>query len=110
MSKLRSRVLVLTLALCAVAATTARAVETGSPARGHDLARGVCAECHAVEDTDSFSPKIPAPTFREIAATPGMTATALSAALRTPHREMPDLILSSDQIADITAYILSLKQ
>ena len=108
MFKIRSRVLILTVALC-VAAAGARAVETGSPARGHDFARAVCAECHAVEDTDSFSPKIPAPTFREIAATPGMTATALSAALRTPHQEMPDLILSSEQIADITAYILSLK-
>lgn len=108
MSHLRSRVLLLALALFAGAAG-ARAVETGSAARGHDLARGVCAECHAVEDTDSYSPAIQAPTFREIATTPGMTATALSAALRTPHQEMPDFILSSEQIADITAYILGLK-
>lgn len=108
MAKLRPRVVVLALALCA-GAVGARAVETGSPARGHDLARGTCAQCHAVEDADSFSPVIPAPTFREIAAAPGMTATALSAALRTPHEEMPDLILSSDEVADLTAYILSLR-
>jgi mono/diheme cytochrome c family protein len=108
MSKLRPPVLLLALALCA-GAVGAHAVETGSPARGHDLARGVCAECHAVEDLDSFSPVIPAPTFREIAAAPGMTATALSAALRTSHQEMPNLNLSSEEIADLTAYILSLK-
>ena len=37
-----------------------------------------------------------------------MTATALSVALRTVHRDMPAFILKPDEINDLTAYILSL--
>lgn len=40
---------------------------------------------------------------------PGMTATALSVFLRTPHRAMPDLILKPDEIRNIASYILTLK-
>jgi mono/diheme cytochrome c family protein len=94
-------------ALCATASGV-RAVETGSMPQGHDLARAACSECHAVENDDAFSPMFPAPTFRHVAQTPGMTATALSVALRTLHRDMPDFILKPDEIDDLTAYILSL--
>jgi hypothetical protein len=66
--------------------------------------------CHAVERDDAFSPVVPAPTFRELTATPGMTATALAVALRKPRRDMPDLILKPDELSNLTAYILSLKQ
>jgi mono/diheme cytochrome c family protein len=105
----RSKAVVLVLALC-LAPAVAGAQETGSAQQGHALARAVCAECHAVEDDDGFSPAFPAPTFRKIADTPGMTATALSVALRSEHREMPAFILNSDELADVTAYILSLKR
>ena len=94
-------------ALCAAPAT-ASAQETGSAQQGLALAREVCASCHAVERGQAFSPNSNAPTFDEVAGTPGMTETALSVALRTSHREMPNLILKSDEIADISAYILSL--
>jgi mono/diheme cytochrome c family protein len=100
--------LIVAMALCAAPAG-AGAVETGSAQQGQALARDVCSECHAVENDEEFSPMFPAPTFVEIANSEGMTATALSVALRTPHREMPDLILKSDQISNLTAYILSLK-
>jgi mono/diheme cytochrome c family protein len=94
-------------AVCAAAAG-AHAVELGSIAEGQDLARAACARCHAVERDDAFSPAFPAPPFRDVAETPGMTATALSVALRTPHRDMPDFILKPDEIDNLTAYILSL--
>jgi hypothetical protein len=38
-----------------------------------------------------------------------MTSIALSAALNTSHRSMPNIMLSPDERADIIAYILSLK-
>jgi hypothetical protein len=38
-----------------------------------------------------------------------MTATALSAALNTSHRSMPNILLEPDDQAHIIAYILSLK-
>ena len=44
-----------------------------------------------------------------IASIPGMTATALSAALNTSHRAMPNIMLAADEQADIITYILSLK-
>jgi hypothetical protein len=38
-----------------------------------------------------------------------MTSIALSAALNTSHRSMPNIMLAADERADIVAYILSLK-
>jgi hypothetical protein len=38
-----------------------------------------------------------------------MTAIALSAALNTSHRSMPNIMLEADEQADIIAYILGLK-
>ena len=99
---------VVLLALCTVP-MGAGAQEVGSAKEGLALARGRCASCHAVEREQTVSPNLVAPTFKEIAGTPGMTATALSAALQTSHHSMPNLILKPDEIDNITAYILSLK-
>ena len=49
------------------------------------------------------------PAFREIANTPGMTATAMRVFLTSSHPKMPNLILTLEEIADLTAYILSLR-
>lgn len=87
----------------------AGAVEVGSPQDGLRVAEARCASCHGIERGAEFSPNLMAPTFEAVALTPGMTATALSVALRTSHRQMPDLILGSEEISAITAYILSLK-
>jgi hypothetical protein len=69
----------------------------------------LCAECHALQKQYSRSPNANAPHFQAVASIPGMTATALSAALNTSHRAMPNIMLPADEQADITAYILSLK-
>jgi hypothetical protein len=39
-----------------------------------------------------------------------MTSIALSAALLTPHRSMPNVILDSNQLGSIVAYVLSLRR
>jgi mono/diheme cytochrome c family protein len=93
-----------------VAGHSAWAVESGDLEKGLSLAEEVCANCHAIEKGDDVSPKALAPTFETIASTPGMTPTALGLFLRTPHETMPNLVLSPDELADIIAYILSLKQ
>ena len=85
------------------------AQEVGQPSRGLVLAQRLCAECHAVQKEYPRSPNANAPRFQAIASIPGMTATALSAALNTPHRVMPNIMLATDEQADIIAYILSLK-
>ena len=55
------------------------------------------------------APNSQAPPFPTIASTPGMTSIALSAALMTSHRLMPNIILEPDERRDVIAYILSLK-
>src|SRR6516164_5557612 len=77
--------------------------------RGFVLAQRLCAECHAIQKQYSRSPNANAPHFQAVASIPGMTATALSAALNTSHRAMPNIMLPADEQADIIAYILSLK-
>ena len=83
--------------------------EPGSARSGQALARGTCAECHAVDADQARSPAPKAPTFPDLAATPGMTEAALTVALTTPHAGMPMFRLSAQQRADIIAYILGLK-
>jgi mono/diheme cytochrome c family protein len=97
-----------TIALALVAGHC-EAQEVGQPGRGLALAQRLCAQCHAVEKQQPQSPNEDAPRFRVIASVPGMTSIALSAALNTSHRSMPNIMLAADERADIVAYILSLK-
>ena len=80
------------------------------PRQGLVLAQQICSQCHAVEAGSPGSPNPAAPRFEDIANIPGMTATAISATLHTSHRTMPNVMLDSDQISNITAYLLSLKR
>lgn len=89
--------------------SAAMAQEAGDAEAGHTFAQSLCAICHAVEDNQADSPNSSAPTFRRIAAEPGMTATALSVILTNPHRDMPDLVLSPEDRTNVIAYILTLK-
>jgi hypothetical protein len=38
-----------------------------------------------------------------------MSSMALSAALQTSHRSMPNVVLNGDDMANVIAYVLSLK-
>ncbi len=88
---------------------TAFAEDVGSVEKGHRFAQKVCAACHGVEKGYQPSKEPFAPTFEAIAKTPGMTQTALSIFLHTPHSTMPNLVLNDDELADVIAYITSLK-
>ena len=79
------------------------------PQEGAKWATNVCAQCHAVRPGEPRSPNGRAPTFAELANSPGMTTAALTVALTTPHAGMPMFVLTSEQRQDIIAYILSLK-
>ena len=93
-----------------LAAGSAGAQETGNVGRGLALAQRICSECHAVEKGQARSPNPASPRFEAIANTPGMTAIALSAALLTPHRTMPNILLNADELSNVVAYILSLRR
>jgi mono/diheme cytochrome c family protein len=75
---------------------------------GRELAGQICTDCHAVRPAEVDSPNRKAPSFEDIAAVPGITAIALKVALRSSHREMPNLILNENEADQIIAYILSL--
>jgi len=85
------------------------AQDFGDVARGRTVANTVCAECHAVGKGQAQSPNLEAPPFEAIANVPGMTGIALSAAIHTSHRTMPNIVLPEADARDVIAYILSLK-
>ena len=102
------RVICLVIALM-LSPAMGQAQELGNTQNGLALARDVCSQCHAVRRGEVLSPNLRSPTFAVLASTPGMTPTALTVALTTPHAGMPMFMLTPEQRQDIIAYILSLK-
>ncbi len=75
-------------------------------AAGSQLARIRCTGCHQVGQRPQAGI---APSFVDVAATRGMTQLSIQVFLRTPHDHMPNYVLSEKQIADVAAYIISLR-
>lgn len=92
-----------------VGSLPAYAEDPGDAGRGHTYAAKICAECHGIEADDGGSPNFTAPPFNAIANTPGMSARALVVWLQNPHPTMPSLVLPVDDMHDVIAYILTLK-
>lgn len=92
------------------AAAAAQAQATGNPRQGLRIVRAQCAECHRVANERPGPQHFAGPSFEHIANVPGMTGRALTAALRTSHRTMPNLIIPNTEIRDIVAYIMSLRR
>jgi mono/diheme cytochrome c family protein len=82
--------------------------QTGDPGAGVTYAKQVCAQCHAIDQTGT-SPEPTAPPFKDVANTTGMTATALRVWLSTSHPTMPNIIVEPQDMDNVIAYILSLK-
>jgi mono/diheme cytochrome c family protein len=98
--------------IAALAASTLSALaEDGNIAAGLSFAREACGACHVVEAEHQRIPRriFIGPGFRNIANTPGMNATALRVFLTTSHPKMPTPIVTPEQMADVIAYILSLR-
>lgn len=97
-------------ALLAAISAPAFAADADSIRNGREIARTICAECHAVRPAELQSPNKDAPSFEDIAGVSGLTPIALRVALTTSHKTMPNLILSEQQLDDVIAYILSLPE
>jgi mono/diheme cytochrome c family protein len=89
------------------------AQDWGDGRQGLRYAQKMCAECHAVSAGQVRSPVADAPSFEAIANTPGMTATALIVWFRSAHpllpKTMPNLVIEDDDMDNVVAYILSLR-
>lgn len=91
-----------------VTIVNANAQQFDSVREGRRLAHEACAQCHGV-DKKGYSTNPQAPAFDDIANIPGMTSTALTVALQTSHRAMPNLVIKGRDAQNIIAYILSLR-
>lgn len=81
------------------------AAAASDPAQGEQIARRWCAACHVVS-ADQKQANADVPSFFDIARR--KTNGDLTSFLTDPHPKMPDISLSRQEIADITAYIRSL--
>jgi mono/diheme cytochrome c family protein len=82
--------------------------QTADADAGEAYAEKVCAQCHAIHRT-GLSPEPKATPFRDVANTPGMTGIALRVWLTTPHRTMPNIAIEPQDMDNVIAYILTLK-
>jgi mono/diheme cytochrome c family protein len=98
------------LAGIAITVSNLQAQEIGNSNQGLRIARAICAECHLVDKVPGQSPNPAAPTFEHIANIPGMSSTALAAALQTSHDTMPNVVIKGSDLSDVIAYILSLNE
>lgn len=84
---------------------------------GRALALKVCTACHLVLPDQESAPILrpPAPPFHSIALRRGTTADSLQGFLSGPHRNvgsaqnMPNPMLMDDQIRQVAAFVLSLR-
>jgi mono/diheme cytochrome c family protein len=78
--------------------------------RGRELAARVCTACHVIDRETSGSMRTDIATFPAVADRTGVTAEQLAGAIIVPHPAMPSVQLTTQEIRDVVAYILSLKQ
>jgi mono/diheme cytochrome c family protein len=100
----------LTAILASPASPSLAAQHVPTPSAGGKLAETWCSSCHVVGPTQDRGTSTGAPPFAAVANMSSTTAMSLRAFLATPHWRMPDLHLTRDEIDDIAAYILSLRQ
>ena len=79
-----------------------------NPAKGKALAGQWCSSCHLVTP-DQTRAKADAPPFMTIARRSDEEFERLSVFLMDPHPKMPNFNLSRQEIADLLAYIRTLR-
>ena len=107
---MRSSLLSLVLLAAPIAARAEADPLLAAQARGHKVAAGICAACHAVPPAAS-SPDARAPSFRSLAGryVPLTLQRRLAEIAETGHYDMPPINLHADEVQDVVAYINSLE-
>lgn len=95
--------------LAALAGSASARAQTADPTMGRRLAASLCVECHRIDvDTPAKSASSNAPSFVDVARLPSTNELAIKVFLRTSHANMPNLILTPDDIDSVAAYIVGL--
>lgn len=98
-----SRLAISAIFVLAVAPALAQAGDAGS---GRRIAADSCAACHQVEGATPSNGS--GPSFAAIGGMPSTTELSLKVFLKSSHHNMPNFILSPDEVEDVAAYILGL--
>ncbi len=94
--------------LAAGAALAAPIPGQPDPVHGKVLAESLCTNCHLVGSGQEHV-NADVPSFREIANLQGQTAGDIMAHIMLPKHPMPQIPLTKSELADLAAYILSLR-
>ena len=76
--------------------------------RGLALAERLCTNCHLVKAGQEHA-NVDVPSFREIANKQAQTAGAIMGRIVLPSHPMPEIPLTKREIADLAAYIMTLR-
>ena len=80
------------------------------PANGRELASRLCSNCHLVGSGQQAQANVDVPSFHEIAEKQGQTVGAIMAHIMLPKHPMPTIPLTKSELANLAAYILSLRE
>jgi mono/diheme cytochrome c family protein len=75
---------------------------------GQSLAERLCSNCHLV-GAGQQQANVDIPSFREIANKRAQTEGAIMAHIVLPKHPMPDIPLATRELADLAAYIMTLR-
>jgi mono/diheme cytochrome c family protein len=79
------------------------------PEHGKTLAESLCSNCHLVGAGNQEHVNADVPSFREIANLQGQTTGDIIAHIILPKHPMPEIPLTKAELADLAAYIMSLR-
>lgn len=80
------------------------------PEKGRVLAERACVACHVVSAHAVSPVAADVPTFVAIANKPGQTMEAIAGRIVIPHPPMPAIALSREEIGNVVAYIMTLRE
>ena len=78
------------------------------PVHGQDLAVRLCSNCHLVGTGPQEHANADVPSFKEIANKAEQTEGSITASILFPKHPMPAIPLTTSEVADLAAYILTL--
>jgi len=97
-----------TLSLFGVGASLAGVTSVPDPENGKQLAQRLCSNCHLVESGQEHA-VADVPSFHEIANMEGQTEGSIMGKIIIPKHPMPVIPITKSELADLAAYIMSMK-